>query len=193
MQVILKEQIRNLGSLGEKVKVKPGFARNFLIPQDKALQATTANLEIFESQRAALEKVAAEKLGAAQARADKINGLSLVIEAKTGDGGRLFGSITTRDIAEAAAKEGVEIDKHEIRLAGAIREVGEFEAVVHLQSDVDAKFTVKVKSDGELEIIDDELKAQFEEDSAEEDEFDATEEVNSIELDDESEEAPKEV
>lgn len=167
MQVILKEKIRNLGDLGQQVNVKPGFARNFLIPQDKALQATKTNMEVFESQRAELEKIAAGKMADAQARADKIEGLKLSITAKTGDGGKLFGSITTRDIADAAAAEGVEIDKHEIRLAGAIREIGDFEAVVHLGSDLDAKLTLKVKSDGALEFEDEELQAHVDAELAE--------------------------
>lgn len=167
MQVILREKIRNLGDLGEQVKVKPGFARNFLIPQGKGLQATKANLEVFEGQRAELEKIAAAKTADAQARADKIEALKLVITAKTGDGGKLFGSITTRDIADAAAAEGVEIDRHEIRLAGAIREIGDFEAVVHLASDVDAKLTLKVKSDGALDFEDEALQAHVDAELAE--------------------------
>lgn len=185
MQVILREKIRNLGDLGEQVKVKPGFARNFLIPQGRALQATPANLEVFESQRAELEKLAADKVATAQVRADKISQLKLVITAKTGDGGKLFGSITTANIAAAAAEEGIEIDKHEIRLAGAIRQVGEYDAVVHLHSDVEAKFVVKIKSDGEIEFADEELQASVDAKFSESEASDEDDDAESLD------EAPK--
>ena len=148
MEVILNEKIRNLGDLGEKVNVKPGYARNFLIPQGKGLQATAKNLEIFEKNRAELEKVAAGKLAEANAKAEKLNEFVITITAKTGEGGRLFGSIGTRDLAEQLAGSGVEIGKHQVRLPeGVIRQTGEYEVSIHLHTDVDAIVKVIVKED----------------------------------------------
>ena len=143
MQVILKEKIRNLGALGDKVDVKPGYGRNYLVPQGLAVLATKDNVEKFEAARAELEKAAAEKLSAAEQRKEKLEQLSVVIAAKSGDEGKLFGSIGTRDIAEAVTAAGVETTKAEVKLPeGTIRNTGDYEIELHLHTDVVA--TVKV-------------------------------------------------
>lgn len=143
MEVILLENVNNLGSLGDKVNVRPGYGRNFLIPQGKAVSATEENVAAFEARRAELEKAAAEALAAAQARADKLEGLSVTIPQKAGDEGKLFGSVGTQDIADACVAAGVEVAKSEVRMpTGAIREVGEFDIDIQLHGDVTA--TVKV-------------------------------------------------
>lgn len=145
MQVILLDKIGNLGSLGDAVNVKSGYARNFLIPQGKAVMATKANVEMFETRRAELEAKVAEQLTAAQARADQVNTLeAVVIASKAGDEGKLFGSIGTRDIADAVTAAGVKLEKSEVRLPeGALRTTGEFEVSVQLHSEVFA--TVKLQ------------------------------------------------
>ncbi len=145
MQVILLDKIGNLGSLGDAVNVKSGYARNFLIPQGKAVMATKANIEMFEGRRAELEAKVAEQLTAAQARADQVNALeAVVIASKAGDEGKLFGSIGTRDIADAVTAAGVKLEKSEVRLPeGALRTTGEFEVSVQLHSEVFA--TVKLQ------------------------------------------------
>lgn len=143
MEVILLEKVANLGNLGDKVNIKGGYARNFLLPQGKATAATAANVEAFEARRAELEKQAAEKKAEADARAAKLADLTVTIAANSGDEGKLFGSIGTRDIAEAVSAAGVELDKSEVRLPnGALRSVGEYDVEVHLHTDVEA--TVKV-------------------------------------------------
>ncbi|AXA68747.1 MULTISPECIES: 50S ribosomal protein L9 [Pseudomonas] len=143
MDVILLEKIANLGNLGDKVNVKGGYARNFLLPQGKATAATAANVEAFEARRAELEKQAAGKKAEADARAAKLADLTVTIAANSGDEGKLFGSIGTRDIAEAVSAAGVELDKSEVRLPnGALRSVGEYDVEVHLHTDVEA--TVKI-------------------------------------------------
>lgn len=143
MEIILLEKAENLGKLGDVVKVKPGYARNYLVPKGKAVPATPANVAVFEAKRAELEKQQAEALADARARAEKIDGSSVTIPVKAGDEGRLFGSIGTRDIAEAAAASGIDIAREEIRLPmGSIRQVGEQEITVHLHSDVEATITV---------------------------------------------------
>jgi len=145
MEVILLETIAKLGDLGEKVNVKSGYGRNFLIPQRKAVPATAENLEVFEARRAELEKLAGEKLVDAQARAETINALSVSIETKAGEEGKLFGSVTVRDIAEAAEAKGVSLEKSEIRMPeGPIRELGEFDIDVHLHPEVDAVLKLSV-------------------------------------------------
>lgn len=138
MQVILLDKIGNLGGLGDTVNVKSGYARNFLIPQGKAVMATKGNVEMFEARRAELEAKVAEQLAAAEARAEKVNALeAVVIASKAGDEGKLFGSIGTRDIAEAITAAGVEVAKSEVRLPeGALRTTGEFEISVQLHSEV---------------------------------------------------------
>ncbi|KZX51294.1 50S ribosomal protein L9 [Halioglobus sp. HI00S01] len=146
MEVILLEKIGNLGGLGDKVDVKAGFGRNYLIPQGKAVPATEDAVAQFEARRAELEAAAAETLAAAETRAEAINGLELVtIAANAGDEGKLFGSIGTRDIAEAVSAAGAAVDKAEVRLPeGALREVGEYEIAVQVHSDVTAMVNVAV-------------------------------------------------
>lgn len=138
MDVILLEKVANLGDLGDQVKVKAGYGRNYLIPFHKAVPATDDNIAAFEARRAELEAEAAAVLAAAQERADKLAGLVVTIEANAGDEGKLFGSVGTRDIAEAVEKAtGVELGKSEVKLPqGALREVGEFEIDVQLHSDI---------------------------------------------------------
>ncbi|MCK4710713.1 MAG: 50S ribosomal protein L9 [Gammaproteobacteria bacterium] len=146
MEVILMENIENLGSLGDKVTVKAGFARNFLVPGGKARPATAANLEAFEKQRAELEKVAAEALAAANIRKDAIDALgSINISAKVGSEGKLFGSIGTVDIADALTSAGCAVEKREVRLPeGALRETGEQNIDIHLYTDVDVTVTISI-------------------------------------------------
>jgi large subunit ribosomal protein L9 len=146
MQVILLDKIGNLGGLGDTVNVKSGYARNFLIPQGKAVMATKGNVEMFEARRAELEAKVAEQLVAAEARAEKVNALeAVVIASKAGDEGKLFGSIGTRDIAEAITAAGVEVVKSEVRLPeGALRTTGEFEISIQLHSEVFATAKVQV-------------------------------------------------
>ena len=144
MEVILLDKIAHLGGLGDKVKVKSGYARNFLIPMKKAVMATKAKIEKFESMRAELEKKIAEELSAAQARCAKLNELgSITIEAKAGDEGKLFGSIGTRDISDAIKAAGIEVSKSELRLSnGVLRVIGEYEIAISLHPDV--KTSIKV-------------------------------------------------
>jgi len=146
MQVILLENIGNLGGLGDTVEVKAGYGRNFLIPQGKAVPATKANVAEFEARRAELEKAAGEALAAAQARGEKLAEVGLVtIAANAGDEGKLFGSIGTRDIADAVTAAGCEIDKAEVRLPeGALRETGEYVVAVQIHPEVMIDVTVAV-------------------------------------------------
>jgi len=149
MQVILLEKVANLGNLGEVVRVRDGYARNYLIPQKIARRATDAALKEFEARRAELEKTQAEKLAAAQATGEKLSGRSIVISQKAGVDGRLFGSVTTMDIAAALAKEGFStIEKSQVRLPdGALKAVGEFPVSVVLHADVVADITVVVQGE----------------------------------------------
>ena len=148
MEVILLEKIANLGSLGDKVSIKNGYARNYLIPKGKAVVATEKKIAEFEVRRVELEKIAAEKLAAAQARADALSKLHITIEHKAGDEGRLFGSVGTHAIADAIVKAGVQVDKSEIRLPhGTIRHLGDFEIHVHLHADVNAVCAVKITAE----------------------------------------------
>lgn len=145
MQVILLEKVAKLGGLGDTVTVKPGFARNFLLPQGKATAATKANIEHFETRRVELEKAAAEKLSAAEARKAKIEEIELTVAVKAGDEGKLFGSLGNRDIAELATEAGVELAKAEVRLpTGPIRNVGEFDITVQLHAEVSATLKLLV-------------------------------------------------
>ncbi len=137
MDVILLDKVGRLGKIGDKVAVKAGFGRNFLIPQGKAIPATEENLRDFETRRAELEAMANEKLGVARARAEKLFELTVTIAANAGDEGKLFGSIGTRDIADAITAAGVEVAKSEVKLPqGTLREVGEYEIDVQLHADV---------------------------------------------------------
>lgn len=143
MQVILLEKIRNLGNLGDKVKVRPGHGRNYLIPQGKATPASAQNIAKFETRRAELEKAAQANLATAKTRADKLANLSLEIAVKAGDEGKLFGSVGSRDIVNAITAKGVEIEKSEIELPnGVIRQTGEYEIFLQLHTDV--RVAVKV-------------------------------------------------
>ena len=145
MQVILMEKVVNLGELGDVVKVKDGFARNFLIPQGKAKRATPDNLKAFESRRAELEKAQADALAKAQAQATKLEGLKVTITQKAGTDGRLFGSVTNYDIVEALGKLGHEIERSQIRMPqGPLKQAGEFPLQVALRSDVVSTITVAV-------------------------------------------------
>ncbi|HET8710957.1 MAG TPA: 50S ribosomal protein L9, partial [Spongiibacteraceae bacterium] len=137
MQVILLEKVGRLGNLGDQVNVKPGYGRNYLLPLGKAVAATKENIAEFETRRAALEAAAAERRGTAEARAAKLAELVVTIAANAGDEGKLFGSIGTRDIADAITAAGVAVEKSEVRLPnGVIRETGEFQVDVQLHSDV---------------------------------------------------------
>ena len=148
MQVILLEKVANLGNLGDVVKVKDGYARNFLLPQGKAKRATESNLKAFEVRRAELEKAQAETLARAQERGAKLDGLTLQIVQKAGVDGRLFGSVTNYDIVESLTKQGHEVERSMIRMPqGPLKQVGEFPIQIALHTDVTA--TIKVAVLGE--------------------------------------------
>jgi large subunit ribosomal protein L9 len=146
MEVILLENISNLGALGDKVNVKAGFGRNYLVPQGKAVPATANNIAEFEARRAELEAAAAATLAAAETRAEAINALGLIsIAANAGEEGKLFGSVGTRDIAEAITAAGCEVDKSEVRLPeGALRDLGEYEIAIQVHGDVFAAVAIAV-------------------------------------------------
>lgn len=145
MQVILLEKITNLGNLGDIVRVKDGYARNYLIPQRMARRATAAAIEEFEARRAELEKVAAEKLATAKGQGEKLDGLTVQIQQKSGVDGRLFGSVTNADIAEALSKQGFAIKKAQVRLpTGPLKTVGDFPVAVSLHTDVVVNVTISV-------------------------------------------------
>jgi large subunit ribosomal protein L9 len=145
MQIILLEKVVNLGQLGDVVKVKDGYARNFLIPKGKAKRANAANLAEFEARRAELEKLQAIALAAATAKAEKLEGLMVQIAQKAGVDGRLFGSVTNHDIADALKAQGIEIEKGDIRMPlGPLKQIGDHPLVVDLHTDVHATITVSV-------------------------------------------------
>ncbi|MFK3736480.1 50S ribosomal protein L9 [Massilia sp. TN1-12] len=145
MQVILLEKVVNVGNLGDVVKVKDGYARNFLIPQKMARRATQAAVAEFEVKRAELEKAAAEKLAAAQGQGDKLNGMTITIAQKAGVDGRLFGSVTNFDIAEALSKQGFAVEKAQVRLpTGPLKTTGEHPVAVALHTDVVVDVTISV-------------------------------------------------
>jgi len=145
MNVILLESVENLGGIGDLVKVKPGYGRNFLLPQGKAALATPGNMKAIEARRTELEKAAAEEIAKAKTRAKAINGLEIVIAANAGTEGKLFGSVGPIDVAEALAGIQVEVERAEIRMPdGPIHELGEFAIGVHLHSEVDAEITLRV-------------------------------------------------
>ncbi|WP_350558641.1 50S ribosomal protein L9 [Psychrobacter sp. CAL346-MNA-CIBAN-0220] len=168
MQIILLQRIVNLGKLGETVDVKPGYGRNFLIPHGKALPATAANIEKFEARRAELEAEEAVELNAAQERADALTDVNVIMRAKSGDEGKLFGSIGTRDIAEALTNSGLEVDRAEVKLPdGALRQVGEYNVEIQLHHDVIASILVTILSedgdDEELAVAEDQNEDDSEE------------------------------
>lgn len=145
MEVILLEKVTNLGDLGDRVRVRPGHARNYLLPEGKARRATPENIRYFEERRAELERQARDRLEAARRRAEQLAGLAVTIYAKTGDEGRLFGSVNAQDIADAVTSAGVEVTRNEVRLPhGPLRETGECEVQLHLHTDVDATVQVNV-------------------------------------------------
>jgi large subunit ribosomal protein L9 len=145
MQVILLEKVVNVGNLGDVVKVKDGYARNFLIPQKKARRATESAVAEFEVKRAELEKAAAEKLAAAQGQGDKLNGMTVTIAQKAGVDGRLFGSVTNFDIAEALTKQGFAVEKAQVRMpTGPLKTTGEHPVSVALHTDVVVEITIAV-------------------------------------------------
>lgn len=145
MNVILLDKVENLGGIGDLVKVKPGYGRNFLIPTGKAALATPENLKEFETRRADLEKRAAEELASAKARAGLVTGMELVIRANVGGEGKLFGSVGTADIVDAFEKVGVEVSRSEVRMPdGPLHEVGDYMVQLHLHSDVDVDVTVRI-------------------------------------------------
>jgi large subunit ribosomal protein L9 len=148
MNVILLEKVENLGDIGDMVTVKPGYGRNYLLPQGKAALATKANLAEVEARRAELEKAAAEELASAKARAELIDGMELVIPANAGEEGKLFGSVGPIDIVDGFSKVGVEIERAEVRMPeGPIHELGEFVIGVHLHADVNVDVNLKVVAD----------------------------------------------
>ena len=145
MNVILLDNVENLGSIGDLVKVKPGYGRNYLLPQGKAALATPKNIKEIEARRAELEKAAAAELAAAKKRAKAINGIEIVVPANVGSEGKLFGSVGPVDIAAAFEQVQIEVERAEIRLPeGPIQEAGEFTIGLHLHPEVDAEVTVRV-------------------------------------------------
>ena len=153
MEVILLEKVDNLGNIGDRVKVRSGYGRNFLLPKGKATLATEENIAIFEERRAELERKEAGELAAAEARGAEIQTLSLQLTAKAGVEGKLFGSLGTIDIAEACTEAGVPVERSEVRLPnGPIRTLGEHEIEIHLHADVTVTVRIDVISDGEPAI-----------------------------------------
>ena len=145
MEVILLEKINKLGDLGDQVRVKAGYGRNYLIPIGKAVTATPENVEKFESRRAELEKAQADVLGTASASVEKMNLVEVTLARKAGEEGKLFGSVSAADIAEAVVAAGVELAKNEVRLPeGPLRALGEFEVAMHLNADIDARIKVTI-------------------------------------------------
>ncbi len=148
MEIILLEKVDNLGNLGDRVNVKSGYGRNFLIPSGKATPATEEQIKLFEARRAELEKTAADTLAVAVARRDKLIDMAVTITAKAGEEGKLFGSIGTHDIAEAVTAAGVAVERSEIRLPeGAFRMLGEFPVTLHLHSDVDTEIKLVIEAE----------------------------------------------
>jgi len=146
MQLILLQKVANLGNLGDKVEVKPGFGRNFLVPQGKAVPATEANLAQFEARRAEYEAKANDALAAAEARREKLDGATVTIYANASTEGKLYGSIGPREIADALTRLGTEVGKSEVIMGeGAIRRTGEFDVTLHLHADVEAPVKVVVE------------------------------------------------
>ena len=146
MQVILLENVQNLGTLGDQVNVKPGYARNFLIPHGKAVASTPENLAEFEARRAELERQQADVVDSAKARAAALEGLTVTVHCKAGEEGKLFGSVGTQDVADAVVAAGHQVQRTEVRLsADSIRQTGEYQVAIHLHADLDAAITVIVE------------------------------------------------
>jgi len=145
MEIILLQKVANLGNIGDRVKVKSGFGRNYLLPQGKATVATPENIARFEARRAELEKAATEHFTSAEQRATQLKEFKLVIPAKAGTEGKLFGSVGTSDIAEAATRAGISIQRSEVRLPnGALRTIGDHTVTLHLHADVDVPLAVSI-------------------------------------------------
>jgi large subunit ribosomal protein L9 len=148
MQIILLEKIANVGDLGDVVKVREGYARNYLIPQGKAKRATPENLKAIEAKRSELENAASERLAAARALAERLEGMAIQVTQKAGVDGRLFGSVTNIDIVDALKSQGVEIERSMIRMsAGPLKQIGEYPLTVALHTDVVAHINVSVRGD----------------------------------------------
>jgi len=148
MEIILLEKIANLGAMGDKVNVKPGYGRNYLIPQGKAAAATAENVAEYKSRRAELEMASADALTAAQARRDQLLDTVIRIASHAGEEGKLFGSVGTADIAHALTEGGVTVERHEVRLPeGAFRMVGEHDVLVQLHTDVDVTIKLLIEAD----------------------------------------------
>jgi len=148
MEVILLEKVENLGNLGDRVHVKAGYGRNFLIPGGKATPATEEHIKAFEARRAELENAASELVGNAEARRDRLTDMIIMIKARVGEEGKLFGSVGTSDIAEAVTLAGVAIDRHEVRLPeGAFRQIGEYSVNIHLHTDVNTDITLRIEAE----------------------------------------------
>jgi len=151
MEVILLDKVENLGNIGDRVKVRSGYGRNYLLPKGKATLATAENIAIFEERRAELELKQTDELAASQARGEQIRQLKLKLTAKAGVGGKLFGSLGTADIADACTNAGVPVERSEVRLPdGPIRTLGEHEIEIHLHADVNVSVLVEAVADGEL-------------------------------------------
>ena len=145
MDVILLEKVQNLGNLGDRVKVRSGYGRNYLIPKGKAVFATPTNIQKFEERRSELEAKAAQDLSNAEARAKAFENLTVTIARKAGDEGKLFGSVGTSDIADAVTSAGVALTKQEVRLpTGAIRQIGDYDIELHLHTDIDVSVKVSI-------------------------------------------------
>jgi len=148
MEVILLEKVANLGNLGDKVTIKAGYGRNYLVPQGKAVPATAEKLKEFEARRADLEKAAAEKLAAANSRANALEKLTVVITHKAGDEGKLFGSVGTQNIADAITEAGAKVEKHEVRMPdGVIRHLGTYDIDVNLYTDVVKTVSIEIAAE----------------------------------------------
>ena len=148
MEVILLEKVENLGSLGDRVNVKPGYGRNFLIPSGKATPATEEHIKAFEARRAELETAAADSLADAEARREKLADMAVTVQARAGEEGKLFGSVGTTDIAEAITAAGVAVERSEVRLPeGAFRQLGEFAVQIHPHSDVNTEITLTIEAE----------------------------------------------
>lgn len=145
MQVILLEKVKNLGNLGDKVNVKPGYGRNFLIPQNKAVFATTNNIALFEERRAELEKKAQQSIALAEQRAAKLNDVTVTISAQASDEGKLYGSVGPTEIKEALTARSIDVSKREIVMPdGALHSVGQYVVEIHVHSDVIAKLQIEI-------------------------------------------------
>lgn len=161
MEVILLETIENLGRLGTVVNVRSGYARNFLVPQKKAKMATKSNLAEFEAIRAELEKAEAVVITAAEARKAELDNISVTITANSGTEGKLFGSVSPADVAEALVATGATVERSEVRMPdGPIRDTGEHNVLIHLYTDIDATVKITVIGDGEISTIIDEIDAE---------------------------------